>query len=68
MKEFRQIDDANPALAHLPMVRALEKTFTYIAEHGGIGLTPSKAVQANKRPLSETEFEGYDCYATPRPR
>jgi len=41
--EFRQIDDANAALAHSPMVRALEKTFTYIAEHDGIGLTPSKA-------------------------
>ena len=43
MIEVRQIDDANPALAHSPMVRALEKTFSYIAEHGGIGLTPSKA-------------------------
>lgn len=43
MIEFRQIDDANPALAHSPMVRALEKTFSYIAEHDGIGLTPSKA-------------------------
>lgn len=43
MIEFRQIDDANPALAHSPMVRALEKTFAYIAEHGEIGLTPSKA-------------------------
>ena len=43
MIEFRQIDDTNPALAHSPMVRALEMTFSYIAEHGGIGLTPSKA-------------------------
>ncbi len=43
MTEFRQIDDATPALAHSPMVRALERTFAYIAEHGGIGLTPSKA-------------------------
>lgn len=43
MIEFRQIDDANPALAHSPMVRALDKTFAYITEHGGIGLTPSKA-------------------------
>ena len=43
MNEFRQIEDTNPALAHSPMVRALEKTFAYIAEHGGIGLTPSKA-------------------------
>ena len=43
MIEFRQIDDGNPALVHSPMVRALEKTFAYMAEHGGIGLTPSKA-------------------------
>ena len=43
MIEFREIDDANPTLAHSPLVRALEKTFAYIAEHGGIGLTPSKA-------------------------
>jgi hypothetical protein len=43
MIEFRQIDDANPALTHSWMVRALEKTFAYIAEHCGIGLTPSKA-------------------------
>ncbi|MFP7572360.1 hypothetical protein [Marivita sp. S2033] len=43
MIEFRQIDDENPALAHSPMVRALEKTLAYMAEHGGIGLTPSKA-------------------------
>ena len=43
MIEFRQIDDAEPALAQSPMVRALEKTIAYIAENGGIGLTPSKA-------------------------
>lgn len=43
MIEFRQIEDTNPALAHSPMVRALEKTFAYIAEKSGIGLTPSKA-------------------------
>ncbi|SIT11611.1 hypothetical protein SAMN05421759_11747 [Roseivivax lentus] len=43
MIEFHKIDDTNPALAHSPMVRALEKTFAYMAEHGGIGLTPSKA-------------------------
>lgn len=41
--EFRQITDADPALAHSPMVRALEKTFAYISEHGDIGLTPAKA-------------------------
>ena len=43
MIEFRQIDDTDPALTHSPMVRALGKTFAYVAERGGIGLTPSKA-------------------------
>jgi hypothetical protein len=43
MIKFRKVDDADPALAHSPMVRALERTFAYIADHGGIGLTPSKA-------------------------
>ena len=43
MIKFRQINDGDPALAHSPMLRGLEKTFAYIAERGGIGLTPSKA-------------------------
>jgi hypothetical protein len=41
--EFRKINDADPALAHSPMVRAIESTFNYISENGAIGLTPSKA-------------------------
>lgn len=43
MIAFREIDDADPALAHSPMVRGLEKTFAWMGEHGGIPLTPSKA-------------------------
>jgi len=43
MIEFKQLNDDDPALVHSPMVRALEKTFGYILEHGGIDLTPSKA-------------------------
>lgn len=43
MIAFREIDDADPALVHSPMVRGLEKTFAWIGEHGGIPLTPSKA-------------------------
>jgi len=43
MIKFREIDDANPTLAASPLVRAIEKTFAYIDENGGIGLTPSKA-------------------------
>jgi hypothetical protein len=45
MIEFCQIEDTDPALAHSPMVRALEKTFAHISEHGGIGLTSSNAFQ-----------------------
>jgi hypothetical protein len=40
---FREVDDADPALAFSPMVRGVEKTFAWIGEHGGIPLTPSKA-------------------------
>jgi hypothetical protein len=43
MIEFISIEDDNPALAHSPMVRAIEMLFAHIAEHGPIGLTPSKA-------------------------
>lgn len=43
MIAFQEIHDADPALAHSPMVWGLEKTFAWIGEHGGIPLTPSKA-------------------------
>lgn len=43
MIAFREVDDADPALAFSPMVRGVEKTFAWIGEHGGIPLTPSKA-------------------------
>ena len=43
MIAFREVDDADPALAFSPLVRGVEKTFTWIGEHGGIPLTPSKA-------------------------
>ena len=43
MIAFLELDDDDPALTHAPMVRAMEKTLAYIAEHGGIPLTPSKA-------------------------
>lgn len=57
MIEFRQIDDADPVLAHSPMVRAMEKTFEYAIEHGGIGLTPSKAF---KRVFVHWAAEAFD--------
>jgi len=40
---FREIGDNEPALQFSPIVRAIEKTFSHIAEHGGIELTPSKS-------------------------
>ena len=43
MFAFREIDAADPALAHSPMVSAFGKTLSYIAEYGGIGLTPARA-------------------------
>jgi hypothetical protein len=44
---FRQIGDNEPALQFSPIVRAAEKTFSYVAEHGGIELTPSKSFKRN---------------------
>jgi hypothetical protein len=44
---FRDIEDHEPSLRVSPLVRATEKTFSYIAEHGGIGLTPSMAFKRN---------------------
>ncbi|WP_211299388.1 hypothetical protein [Pukyongiella litopenaei] len=43
MSAFREIDDADPALAFSPLVRGIEKTIDWIGEHGGIPLTPTKA-------------------------
>lgn len=57
MIEFRKIDDADPTLAHSPMVRAMEKTFAYLDEHGGIGLTPSKAFKRTFVHWAAAEFD-----------
>ena len=43
MIAFRELDDADPALVHSPMVRGIDKIFAWMGEHGGIPLTPSKA-------------------------
>lgn len=34
---FLELSDTQPALAHSPMIRGLERTFAYIDEHGPIG-------------------------------
>ncbi|ANK82606.1 MAG: hypothetical protein TEF_18740 [Rhizobiales bacterium NRL2] len=68
MIEFKTIPDDHPALCHSPMVRGLVKTCDYIAEHGGIGLTPSRAFNRKFVEWAAGEFDwpGYteaDLYA-----
>ena len=43
MIEFRPLSDDLPDLAHSPMLRAALLTLRYAQEHGGIGLTQTKA-------------------------
>ena len=57
MITFREIDDDHSALVHSPMVRAFEKIFTYIDEHGAIPLTPQKAF---KRSFVDWAAEQFD--------
>lgn len=57
MIAFREVDDADPALLHSPMLRAVEKTFAYVAEHGGIALTPSKAFKRSFVHWAAAQFE-----------
>lgn len=54
---FREIGDNEPALQLSPIVRAAEKTFSYIAEHGGIELTPSKSFKRNFVHWAASAFE-----------
>ncbi len=54
---FRELPDTHPALAHSPMIRALERTFAYTAEKGPIGLTPSGAF---KRVFVQWATEKFD--------
>ena len=54
---FQEIADDHPALDGSPLVRAIRKTAGYIAEHGSIGLTPSKAFKRNFVDWAAAEFE-----------
>ncbi|MCO7728344.1 hypothetical protein NJB93_17275 [Brucella intermedia] len=54
---FEEVVDDDPALVHSPMVRAMEKTFAYIYEHGAIPLTPSKAFKRSFVHWAAAEFE-----------
>lgn len=54
---FREIGDNEPALQFSPIVCATEKTFSYIAEHGGIDLTPTKCMKRNFVHWAASTFE-----------
>lgn len=54
---FEEVVDDDSALVHSPMVRAMEKTFAYIYEHGAIPLTPSKAFKRSFVHWAAAEFE-----------
>lgn len=54
---FREVNDADPALVHSPMLRAVEMTFAYVAEHGGVALTPSKAFKRSFVHWAAAQFE-----------
>lgn len=56
MIEFREICDTDPTLGHSPMVRAIGRIFDFIAEHGGIELTPSKAFKRKFVHWAAAEF------------
>ena len=57
MIAFREVDDADPALAFSPLVRGVEKTFAWIGEHGDIPLTPSKAFKRAFVHWAAAEFD-----------
>ena len=54
---FLELPDTHPALKHALLVRAIEKSFAYIAENGPIGLTPSGAF---KRVFVQWAAEAFD--------
>lgn len=47
MIKFLQLSDDHPDLVHSPLLRAARLTLTYVAEHGPIGLTKTKAFKRN---------------------
>jgi hypothetical protein len=57
MIEFRQISDADPVLAHSPMVRAMEKTFDHV-----IGCWQTNA---NQSPLGQRRCPSPSAKITP---
>ena len=56
MIHILEVRDDDPALIHSPLLRAIEKTFAYIGEHGSIGLTPLKSFKRNFVHWAAAEF------------
>lgn len=57
MIEFRSLRDDEPALAFSPLLRGFQKTFSYLQEHGTIGLTQSKGFKRNFVHWAAAEFD-----------
>ncbi|WP_439527524.1 hypothetical protein [Pannonibacter sp.] len=56
MIRFCELDDRNPALSLSPLVRGVEKTLGWMAEHGDIPLTPGKAFKRSFVHWAAAEF------------
>lgn len=54
---FREMGDNEPALQFSPILRASEKTFAYVAEHGGIELTPTRSLKRHFVHWAASAFE-----------
>lgn len=57
---FLEIADDHPALSLSPLVRSIDRTFSWITEHGGIHLTPSKAFRRTFVQWAAAEFNWPD--------
>lgn len=57
MIEFSEVGDADPALGHSPMVRAIVRMLDFIGEHGGIELTQLKAFRRKFVHWAAAEFD-----------
>jgi hypothetical protein len=56
MITFSALDDQNPALSLSPLVRGMDKTLGWMAEHGSIPLTPGKAFKRSFVHWAAAEF------------
>jgi len=61
MIDLRPLKDDDPALAHSPMLRGVERTAGWIEANGGIPLTPSKAFKRVFVQWAAAEFDWPGC-------